>query len=579
MKLNRENDTRVYIFIGFVILFFTILLIRLFFMQVVEWKYYKKLSKNNRTKIREIEAPRGKIYDRNGKLLVTNVAGYKLVYLNKRKYTPEILKKIGEILNRSQKQIIKLIKNGYIYGYTGENVLVEDLNRNIALKLMENIDNFPYLDVITYPKRKYLYNDLASHVLGYIRSINTKEFDKLRKLGYNQGDKIGKKGIEKKYENLLKGKNGLEYIEVNALNKLVNRLDTNVATPGKDLKLSIDIELEKDMSNYLKGKKAAFIAMEAKTGRIITFVSSPGYDLNKFTGKMTQKEWNSILKNPNRPLENRGSVGTYPPGSIFKPIVAMAVLNSGISPDKTIFDPGYYKIGKWRWNDWKLSGHGIVNLEDAIVHSCDTYFYTMGDKIGYKKIVDMSKQFGIGRKTGIDIPEERAGNLPDEKWKRRVVNEPWYGGDTINLSIGQGYLTTTPLQMLEAYDILANKGVGYKPHFVEEIDGKEVKKVIKYKVNLKKEYFDIINLALRKVVKEGTAANINMKNIEIAGKTGSAENSHYKITHAWFAGFAPYDNPEIVFVSFIEGGGHGGSHAAPAAKEFVKKYFENRMVK
>lgn len=581
MKLGKTNSDRVNIYFLFVIFCYLIIIARLFFLQVIQREYYKKRSEENRIKKIKIVSPRGKIYDRNGKLLATNVAGYRLVYLNGRKYDDGILEEISKLLKEDKKEVEKSIKYGKIYRYTGENILEEDLEEEEAHKIIEKLKDYPYLDIMSYPKRKYLYGNLASHVLGYVKSISKEEWERLKDKGYDKTDLIGKKGIEKKYDEYLKGKDGYESIEVNAFNKIVKKVNEIESKPGKDLYLTLDVELQEFMTEYYKNTKASFIAMDAKTGEIIVAVSSPEYNLNKFTSRLSVKDWNKIQKDKNKPMQNRLTVGAYPPGSIFKPIVGISVLESGISPYEEVFSNGYYRLGRWTWRDWKRGGHGKVNLERSLIESVNTYYYTMGERIGHQKIIETASKFGIGKSTEIDIPEEKKGRLPDADWKQKTMNEIWYKGDTINLSIGQGYLLVTPIQMALVYDTLANNGIGYKPHFLKKIvyeNSKEtnVEPEMINNVDTKKSYYDLIKLAMEKVVtdKKGTARVLKTDNLRVAAKTGSAQNSQYKETHAWAAGFFPLENPEIIFISFVEGGGGGGSVAAPGVKAFIDKYLE-----
>lgn len=580
IKLGLDHKDKIKIFIYFLIIAYSILFMRLFYLQIIKGKEYKKRSEENRVRVRIIESPRGKIYDKNGKLLVTNVAGYRLVYLNGRESDDKILKEISELTSYSIKSVKKRIKYGEIYKYTGENILEKDLKPELAHKIMEKLDDYNYLDVIYYPKRKYLYKDIGSHILGYVKTISKNELETLKSKGYNEKDLVGKKGIEKQYESILQGIDGYEYIEVNVFNKKVKNIDRKDAIPGKDLYLSIDIDLQEFVTKLFDGKKGAFVAMKT-TGEILTMVSVPEYDLNIFTSRISEKVWKKILKDPRKPLQNRLIVSTYPPGSIFKPLTAMAILKSNISPEESINDPGYFKIGAYRWNDWKLDGHGIVNLEKAIVQSCNTYFISMADKIGHEKIVEISRAFGLGELTGIDIPNEKNGLVPDKIWKRTNLKENWYKGDTLNLAIGQGYLLTTPMQMAKVYQIFANNGKVYKPFLLKKIkysDGKEIeiKPKLQKELKFEKEAYDIINSGMRKVVTDGTGRKLKSIKKAIVGKTGSAENAHYRETHSWFAGFSEYEKPDIIVVVFVEGGGHGSATAVPIAKKFFQRYYSKK---
>ncbi len=581
MKMNiKIGDTpknRISVVIVGIILAYFLIGLRLYYLQIYKGDYYKKASQNNRIRIRKIKAPRGKIYDRNGKLLVTNVAGYQLVYLKGRKYNDEIINEMSKLLGMKKDDIIRRIKKGIIHRYTGENLLIDDILEEKAHKMLEKLSDYPYLEILTYPKRKYVNGKIASHVLGYVKKITREEWEKLKDEGYEKTDIIGKKGIEKQYDKLLKGQDGYEYIEVNALNQIVKKIRNRNPILGKDIYLSLDLDLQKKVTEFIGPKKGSFIALDVKTGEIITAVSSPEYDLNKVSSKISSKDWAKILDNKNRPLQNRLVSSSYPPGSIFKPITALAILKEGISPEEEIYDGGYYKIGKWKWRNWKTYGVGNVAMEQAMIHSNNIYFYTMGDRIGRKTILDISKKMGLGERTGIDLPEEKKGTLPSNNWKKEQLKEQWYRGDTVNLSIGQGFLLITPLQAVQIYMIIANEGIGYKPHFLKKVaNEEEIKPEISKKVELDIKDYQIIKQQLRKVVTNGTAYQINLEKIKSAAKTGSAENPQYKKTHAWVAGYCPYDKPEIAFVSFFEGAGHGGEEAGPTVKKFLEDYYEGR---
>ncbi|OQY09665.1 MAG: penicillin-binding protein 2, partial [Fusobacteriia bacterium 4572_132] len=568
MKIGNNPKNRINIVIIGIVLVYGLIVARLYYLQIYKGDYYKKASQNNRIRIRKIKAPRGKIYDRNGKILVTNVAGYQLVYLKGKKYNDKIISEMSEFLKIEKKEVIKKIKKGTIHRYTGENLLIDDIPEEKAHRMIEKISSFSYLDIVTYPKRKYINGKIASHILGYVKKITMKEWEKLKDEGYEKTDIIGKKGIEKQYDKILKGQDGYEYIEVNALNKIVKKIRNKNPILGKDIYLSIDLDLQKKITDFMDDRKGSFIALDVKTGEILTAVSSPEYDLNKIASKISSKEWAKILNDKNKPLQNRLISSSYPPGSIFKPITALAILEEGIPFEEEIYDNGYYKIGKWKWRNWKPYGDGNVAMEDAIIHSNNIYFYTMGDRIGRKKILEIAKKMGLGKKTDVDLPEEQTGILPSNDWKKEKLKEQWYRGDTINLSIGQGFLMITPMQAIQIYMIIANEGIGYKPHFLDRIaNEKKISSIISNINKMNPEYYKKVKQSLRKVVTEGTAHQINLKNIKSAAKTGSAENPQYKKTHAWLAGYCPYDKPEIAFVSFFEGAGHGGEQAGPTVKK------------
>lgn len=582
IRLGNNSTSRSIFFRGLVVLIFALLGLRMFYLQVYQEKKYKYLSEKNRVKFRRIDAPRGNIYDSRGELLVTNGAGYRLVYLNERDVDPAVVKEIAQLTGYDEDYITKRIKYGEIFPYTRENVLIEDLEPHRALKIMEKLSDYPYLQVQTYSKRKYLFDTLASHVLGYVKKISIKEYEELKDEGYSPRDKIGKEGVEKVYDRQLQGKDGYDYIEVNALNRAQKIIRSQSPEMGKDIHLSIDMRLQRYMENLFKEENytGAFIAMEAKTGKIITMVSYPNYSLSTFSSQISYDEWNKILHDPRRPLNNKTISGEYPPGSTFKPFTSFAFLENGLDPKMQMFDNGYYQIGKWKWRAWKRGGHGYVDMKKAIVESVNPYFYKYSDEYGYEGIVKVAKDFGFGQETGIDVSGEKKGILPTPEWKKKTYNQGWFKGDTINMSIGQGYVLTSPIQIAEAYAILANRGVAYKPHVVDylERDGKKeyIKPEVLHRVNYPASYYKVMNDALISVVnlKDGTVKALRTPGLEIAAKSGSAQNSRYENTHAWVAGYFPAENPKIVFTVLLEGAGGGGSVAGPVAKKFIDKYLE-----
>ena len=586
IKLGNESTKRDIIYKIFVIFIFFGLILRMMYLQLYRGDKYAYLAEKNRFKLKKIESPRGKIYDRNGKLVVTNGAGYRLVYLKERDNNPEIVKEISEITDYDEEFIKKRIKNGEIFPYTRENVLVESLDEETAHKLMEKIIDYPYLQVQTYSKRRYLYDTTASHSIGYVKKISEKEYEKLKDEGYSPRDIIGKDGLERTYDKELQGEDGYEYIEVNAFNRVQRRVaEEKVPVPGKNLYMTLDMELQQYMEEQFKEDKrvGAFIAMDPKTGELITMVSYPTYSLNMFSSQILNEDWQKIINDPGRPLTNKTIAGEYPPGSVFKVVSAISFLENGIDAKEKYLDRnGYYEIGKWRWRAWKAGGHGYVDMKKSIVESANPYYYRLADQIGHKPIVETAHIFGLGEKTGIDIPGEKKGILPDVEWKKKVIGSGWYKGDTILLSIGQGYLTVTPLQIAVLYAAIANKGYTYSPHLAKSLvdfSGQKVEEILGKKHEIKnfpKKYYDILNDALIATVAQnnGTTKILRRKDITVAAKSGSAQNAHSKTTHAWVAGYFPAEDPEIVFTVVLEGAGGGGAMGGAMAKKFIDKYME-----
>lgn len=584
--LGEKKRTRELIFKIFIFLCFLVLLSRLMYLQLFKGNEYLELSERNQFKIVRIESPRGKIYDSNGKIIVSNGTGYRLVYLLGREERKDYIEEIAKLTDKEYDYIAKRIKNGEMFPYTKENILIEDLDEITAHKLIEKVENYPYIEIQAYSKRKYIYDDMASHTIGYVKKISEKEYEKLKDADYTPRDIIGKNGIENVYDKILKGEAGYEYIEVNALNRVQRYIDKKKEPiVGKDLYLSIDIDLQKYMEEEFKkgGYTGSFIALNPENGEILTIVSYPTYSLNTFSSQISVDEWKKISTDPRKILTNKSIAGEYPPGSIFKVFSAIAFLENGINPNEKYMDnTGYYQIGNWKWKAWKTGGHGPTDMKKSLVESANPYYYKYSDQIGAIPIIKVAKNFKLGEKTGIDVTGEKTGIVPNPDWKKKRIGKSWYKGDTILLSIGQGYTLVTPIQILKAYSFLANRGWAYEPHIVSEIGDSYTGK--KEKLNFKLEkiekypdaYFKIINDALIATVSQdnGTTRILRNPYIKVAAKSGSAQNPHSKLTHAWVAGYFPAENPKIVFVCLLEGAGGGGAVAGAMTRKFLDKYLE-----
>lgn len=582
---ERKKDREAIFKIG-VFCCFLILIGRLAHLQLIKGEEYLQLSERNQFKVVRIDSPRGKIIDSKGRTVVTNGAGYRLIYLEGREQNPEYIKKIAELVGKDEEYISKRIKNAEIFPYTKESILMEDLDEVSAHKLIEVAGDYPFIEVQAYSKRRYLYDDVASHTLGYVKKISEKEYEELKEKDYTPRDIIGKNGIEKTYDSILKGQVGYEYIEVNALNKIQRQIgEKKEPIVGKDLHMSIDIELQKYMEEEFEKdeRSGSFIALKAKTGEIVTIVSYPTYSLNLFSSQISVEDWDKISNDPRKILTNKSIAGEYPPGSIFKVISAFSFLDNGIDPKEKYMDyTGYYQIGNWKWRAWKYGGHGATDMKKSLVESANPYYYRYADKIGAMAIIDTAREFKLGSKTDIDVPGERKGIIPDPEWKKKRVGTSWYKGDGILLSIGQGYTLVTPIQMVKVYSFLANRGWAYVPHVVSEIVDPYTGLREKVKVHMEKikdypdSYYEVINDALVATVQQdnGTTRTLRNQYVKVAAKSGSAQNPHSKLTHAWVAGYFPAEDPEIVFLCLLEGAGGGGSIAGGMAKRFLDKYLE-----
>ena len=622
---KKEKNVRFIVFLVLVGAVFLLLVARLFTLQVLDASQYAEQALQNRIRTNVIKATRGEIYDREGKLLAKNTTGYQVIHSHTQPLSPKDVALLKEVKNMTQEQIdarlsqerkavaerIKetigdINKISQITGYqvdylidrffkqqrmgTDKRILViEDLEKQVALRAIEKIDN-DRIDIVEYNKRYYPEDSLASHVIGYVKPISEKEFKDLEKEGYRNSDLIGKKGVERSYDKEMKGQDGKENVEVDAKGNVIRQMETTESVAGKNVYLSLDMELQKNITDAFTGKSGVFIAMEAKTGKIIAFVSNPEISLNLLSSRIPDNQWNELVNSKAKPLVNKGIAGLYPPGSTFKAITGMGILESGISPYATVTSTGQYRYGKLIFRDSHKYGHGVTNFAKSIEQSVNTYYYVFSQKAGVEKIVKYAKEFGIGSKTGIDIPGELAGTLPSPEWKKKRFkkkqDQRWLPGDLINMSIGQGYVLATPIQIASAYQAIANNGVQLKPTVVDRFvtySGKvenNAPKVVR-KLNVSSKNLKLMQNALRLPVSGygGTAKLLRIGGYPVSAKTGTAQNTGFVDNHSWIAGYFPSDNPQIVFLSIVEGGGYGGVASGDMALKFILKYRDKYVIK
>lgn len=622
---KKEKNVRFIVFLVLVGAVFLLLVARLFTLQVLDASQYAEQALQNRIRTNVIKATRGEIYDREGKLLAKNTTGYQVIHSHTQPLSPKDVALLKEVKNMTQEQIdarlsqerkavaerIKetigdINKISQITGYqvdylidrffkqqrmgTDKRILViEDLEKQVALRAIEKIDN-DRIDIVEYNKRYYPEDSLASHVIGYVKPISEKEFKDLEKEGYRNSDLIGKKGVERSYDKEMKGQDGKENVEVDAKGNVIRQMETTESVAGKNVYLSLDLELQKYMTDAFTGKSGVFIAMEAKTGKIIAFVSNPEISLNLLSSRIPDNQWNELVNSKAKPLVNKGIAGLYPPGSTFKAIIGMGILESGISPYATVTSTGQYRYGKLIFRDSHKYGNGVTNFAKSIEQSVNTYYYVFSQKAGVEKIVKYAKEFGIGSKTGIDIPGELAGTLPSPEWKKKRFkkkqDQRWLPGDLINMSIGQGYVLATPIQIASAYQAIANNGVQLKPTVVDRFvtySGKvenNAPKVVR-KLNVSSKNLKLMQNALRLPVSGygGTAKLLRIGGYPVSAKTGTAQNTGFEDNHSWIVGYFPSDNPQIVFMSIVEGGGYGGVTSGNMALKFILKYRDKYVIK
>ena len=620
-ELDKEERSPRYIFfVGLVGIIFSLLILRLFTLQILNASTYEEKALQNRIRTNVVKATRGEIYDREGKLLAKNITGYQLVHYNTKNLSTADITLLKEIQEFTDEQIEKRLSEekksraekigetifdikkiseltGYTTDYiitrfnkqprTGTNhkiLVIEDLDKNIALKAIEKLDN-ERIDIVEYNKRYYPEDSIASHVIGNVKPISSKEYEELKNQGYQNDDLIGKKGVERQYDKEMKGQDGTEDVEVDVHGNFIREIKNVESIRGKNIYLSIDLDLQKYMTEAFSGKSGVFIALEAKTGKIITFVSNPEISLNLLSSRIPDAQWNELVNSKAKPLVNKGIAGLYPPGSTFKAIIGMAILESGISPYDTVLSTGIYKYGKIGFRDSSSRGHGITNFSKSIEESVNTYYYIFSQRVGINNMIKHIKEFGIGEKTGIDIPGEQSGVLPTPEWKKnrfkKKEDQTWLPGDLINMSIGQGYVLTTPLQIAMAYQGIANDGIMLKPTVVDKFvsyDGKEEMKqpAEQRKMNVSSKNLKLLQNALRLPVSSnrGTTNVLRIPGYPVSAKTGTAQNTGFRDHHSWIAGYFPSDNPKIVFVSIVEGGGYGGVASGQMTRLFINKYRE-----
>ncbi|SIN83495.1 penicillin-binding protein 2 [Sulfurivirga caldicuralii] len=568
---------------------FGVLLGRMAYLQITLYDRYASLAEGNRISVEVIPPRRGRIFDRNHVVLADNRPTFVITAIPER--TRDLRKALQDL---SEQFPYKFDQNDADAFYEYLRVrkrfkaypLPFDLDETEAARFAALSHQWPGFELTTRLKRIYPYGSITAHVVGYVGKINEDELKHLDAKRYQETYTIGKSGIEKQYENLLMGHPGYREVERNAQGRIVRVLNTTPPQDGEDITLTLDIALQQKAYKLLGGRPGAIVALKPEDGSVLAIASAPGFDANLFVDGIDASTYHSLLTDWRKPLINRPIAGVYPPGSTIKPFLGLIALEHGIvSPGFNIYDPGYFEYQGHTYRDWKREGHGRVDLYHAIMESCDTYFYQVGLKMGIDRIHDGLLQFGLGRKTGIDLPGERSGLIPNKAWKRAVRGKPWYNGETIIAAIGQGYDLSTPIQLARATAILANRGTQVVPHLRDVPVPPEGHIPIK-----NRKHWELVIKAMVGVLKDprhGTARRAGrMIPIPMAGKTGTAQvkglraEEEYDETkiplqerdHALFIGFAPVDKPEIAVSVIVEHGGGGSKAAAPLAVQLVNAY-------
>ncbi len=593
------NQKRLTVFLFFIFAILGILFFKTAYLQIIRGEYYRQMAEGNRIRTIYTAAERGIIYDHNATVLVKNIPTFSL-YLIPTDFPKDSAARVKSIENLANviriqpKEIEEKLSRASSYSYSPV-MLLENIDYEEAIRLKIESYFLSGIELKLEGRREYLnesgtISESLSHILGYVGKVNQNDLKEGK--DYNSTDFIGKTGLELFYEDLLRGQNGKRQVEVDALGKEKNIIAKEDPVRGKNITLTLDVEIQKKLEQIIKkyltaAKKtrAAAVVLNPNNGKILAMVSLPAFDNNLFARGISSDDYNALINDPNHPLFNRAVMGEYPSGSTIKPVIASAALEEKIINKNTSFlSVGGLRISSWFFPDWLAGGHGLTNVTKAIADSVNTFFYIIGggydnfEGLGVARISKYAELFGFGEKLGIDLPNEATGFLPSEEWKEKTKGEQWYIGDTYHLSIGQGDLLVTPLQIAASTTVFANGGKLYRPHFLEAIELGEVS-VSDYLIRenfISKENIDIIRAGMRQTVTSGSAKKLLDLPVTSAGKTGTAQWSTTKPPHAWFTAFAPFQNPEISFTVIVEEGEEGSRISLDIAREFMMWYFSRQ---
>ncbi len=564
----------------------SLFLLRAGYFQIVQGTHFKAVAESNRARTHVIPAKRGLITDRNGQILAKNTPSFALIA------RPAELPKDDATRNQLFARVAAVVGGdplawSALYAASKNDAafsLLDNVPYTQALTFAVHDDDVQGIDLVLGEQRSYITNAIPSlsHLLGYTGVLNADEYTARKNAGYLPYDRVGKQGLESSYEDFLRGTNGFEKLEVNAQGKYLRTIAKQDPVDGQHLTLSIDANLQSHIEQILAGRlkgtvasRGAVVVMNPKNGEVLALVSWPAYDANLFSQGINQAAYNALLNDPDHPLFPRATAGEYPSGSTIKPVYAAAALTEGIiTPTTTVLSTGGLQVGNRFFPDWRPAGHGITNVYHAIADSVNTFFYMIGGGydtfkgLGIDRLMSWAATFGFGSKSGLDVPGEAAGFLPSPAAKLDATGEPWYIGDTYNVSIGQGDFLVTPLQIARATSVFANDGVEETPHL--KLDSPQPEKRV-----VSSEVTQVIKDAMRQTITNGSATSMQSVPVAVAGKTGTAQWSHTSPPHSWFTGFAPYDNPEITITTVIEEGGNAAL-AIPVSREILDWYFAGR---
>ncbi len=594
---SRTPENRIRFFRWFLVAAFILLASGFWRLQVDQTDYYTRLAERNYIKSLPVPAPRGRILDREGLVLVDNYPSFSV--FTQSDASEEFgghLSAIARGLGLDTGEIQSRVRSAEIRNPYGPVVLLENASPGQIAFVEAHRHEFPELDLMTVPRRLYPSAGFAAHLLGYVGEISERDMDRAEWALLRPDAIVGKTGIERQYDDLLRGEDGYRRVVVNSLGREVAVLDERIPEPGRDLRLSIDYDLQAIAEQSFQGDAGALVALDPRSGEVLAMVSRPSFDPNQFVTGLSQEQWTVMSNNADNPLLNRSIQAQLAPGSVYKIVMAAAALESGaVDPHTSFYCPGGANFYGRYFRCWQRRGHGNVDMHQAIVRSCDVYFYNIGRELGIEKMADFSARIGLGQKTGIDLPDEAEGTLPSPEWKERVYRQKWYPGETISVAIGQGALTVTPLQIAYGVGGIASGGDFLPPRLVprekwKDSSARRDEGKTRIQVPLSEETVQVVTDAIFGVVNEtgGTGARARVRGLDIAGKTGTAQVASLGLAqsgggggmdlrdNAWFVGLAPRRNPEIV-VSVLYQSGEHGSLAAPIARDVIKAYYEKKQ--
>ncbi|MCF8125308.1 MAG: penicillin-binding protein 2 [Desulfotignum sp.] len=575
---------------------FVFLFLRLVYLQLIKGEEFRRLSETNCVRLKSIKPSRGLIYDRHNTLLVDNRPAFDLVIvLEDAAPVPDTVSFLSLLIHESYADLMDNIQKAGDAAFYKPITLKKDISRDQLAIVEAHKFDLPGIHIETEPTRHYIYPGTASHLLGYLGQINKRELETEKYPHVKSGDNIGRYGVEKTFEPFLQGRRGGRQVEVDVNGRVVKVLKTVEPLPGNDLYLTLDLSLQQMAEDLIKDHDGAVVALDPSNGDVLVMASNPGFNQNDFIGGISSDKWRALMENPGHPMTNKAIQAEYPPASTYKTLTAIAALEEKvIGGDTTTFCPGFYVFRGRRYHCWSRHGHGKLSVVDALAQSCDVFFYQTGEKTGVDALAQYANGCGLGRPTGIALAHERHGLIPTSVWKRQRFNEPWHPGETLSISIGQGFNLVTPLQMAVFTAAIANGGTLYRPRIIKTIQddrGRVIKKIdpeITGGIPAGAKTLELVKKGLVKVIQgdRGTARSLRIKGIEMAGKTGTAQVFSRKTgekfdneklerklqDHAWFVCYAPAQNPVIAISVIIEHGEHGSSAAAPVAGALVRKY-------